>query len=321
MIQLWRAALDDVAPRVLLITETNVPHSDNVSYFGNGANEAQLVYNFALPPLVLHALLRGDATHLTRWAQSLTLPGDQVTFFNFLASHDGIGLNPARGILPESEIAFLVERCQAQGGFINYKHNADGSKSPYEMNVVYFDAVNDPATRESRETQVDRFLVAHAIMLALRGLPALYFHSLFGSRNDREAALATGINRRINRQRFDRATLESELADSRSLRATVFGRLKTLLQSRRASAAFHPAGAQHVLDGDPRVFAVMRTAADGAERVLCLHNVSNRIVSVSLEIDAATDRAPLKVTLRPYEVNWLPLPSRQMPHSPPASHV
>ena len=77
VIQFWRAVLDEVAPHVLLITETNVPHADNVSYFGDGTNEAQLVYNFALPPLVLHALLRGDATHLTRWAQSLTLPSDR----------------------------------------------------------------------------------------------------------------------------------------------------------------------------------------------------------------------------------------------------
>ena len=162
-----------------------MPHADNISYFGDGTNEAQLVYNFALPPLVLHALLRGDATHLTRWATTLKAPSDRTTFFNFLASHDGIGLNPARGILPPAEIDFLVERCQAHGGFINYKHNADGSKSPYEMNIVYFDAVNDPAAGESLETQVNRFMVAQAIMLSLAGVPGIYFHSLFGSRNDR----------------------------------------------------------------------------------------------------------------------------------------
>jgi sucrose phosphorylase len=135
-IQLMRAVLDEVAPHVQLITETNVPHADNISYFGDGTNEAQLVYNFALPPLVLHALLRGDATHLTRWAATLKTPSDRTTFFNFLASHDGIGVNPARGILPATEIDFLVERCQAHGGFISYQHVADGSKIPYEMNVV-----------------------------------------------------------------------------------------------------------------------------------------------------------------------------------------
>jgi sucrose phosphorylase len=217
IIQLMRAVLDEVAPQVMLITETNVPHADNLSYFGDGTNEAQLVYNFALPPLSLHALLRGDSTRLTRWAQTLTLPSDRVTLFNFLASHDGIGLNPARGILPDQEIDFLVERCQAHGGFISYKNNPDGAQTPYEMNTTWFDALNDPRTEEPLMAQANRFLVSQAIMLALQGVPGIYFHSLFGSRNDRSAALATGVNRRINRQKFDRSNLETRLADRSSL--------------------------------------------------------------------------------------------------------
>lgn len=129
VIQLMRAVLDLAAPHVKLITETNVPHRDNISYFGDGRNEAQLVYNFALPPLVLHALLRGDASYLNQWAAGLAAPTPETAFFNFLASHDGIGLNPARGILPEAEIGFLVERCQARR-LHQYKQNADGSSSP-----------------------------------------------------------------------------------------------------------------------------------------------------------------------------------------------
>lgn len=322
VIQLLRAVLDEVAPSVQLITETNVPHADNVSYFGDGTNEAQLVYNFALPPLVLHAVLRGDATHLTRWAATLKAPSDCSTFFNFLASHDGIGLNPARGILPPAEIDFLVERCQAHGGFINYKHNADGSKSPYEMNIVYFDAVNDPAADESLETRVNRFMVVQAIMLALAGVPGIYFHSLFGSRNDRAAALQSGIHRRINRQKLALTELEGELADPRALRTKVFERCRALLRVRRSHPAFHPQAAQRILAADPRVFALLRSAATAGERVLCLHNASS--ISVTLEIKIAEgglganwtellgNRAhtldgnnTLRLMLQPNEVNWL----------------
>jgi sucrose phosphorylase len=322
VIRFWRAVLDDVAPQVLLVTETNVPHADNISYFGDGVNEAQLVYNFALPPLVLHALLRGDASYLTRWAKSLTLPSDRVTFFNFLASHDGIGLNPARGILPDGEIQFLVDRCQAHGGFISHKHNSDGSESPYEMNIVYFDAVNDPASGESLETQVDRFMAAQAIMLALRGLPGIYFHSLFGSRNDRGAALATGINRRINRRKLLRAGLEAELAEERSVRACVFRRFRALLRVRLAEVAFHPGAGQRVLECGPRMFAVLRIAPGGNERVLCLQNVSSEPSAVCLPVDESvpdgawvslldgrvhpvTPERTVALTLRPCEVNWL----------------
>lgn len=302
-IQLMRAVLDEVTPHVQLITETNVPHADNISYFGDGTNEAQLVYNFALPPLVLHALLRGDASHLTRWAATLKAPSDRTTFFNFLASHDGIGVNPARGILPQPEIDFLVERCQAHGGFINYKHVADGSKIPYEMNIVYFDAVNDPSAGEALETQVNRFMVAQAIMLSLAGMPGIYFHSLFGSRNDREAALQSGINRRINRQKFTRSELEAELNDPASLRSRVFARFQELLQTRRAHSAFAPNAHQQVLAVDERAFVVLRASRDGKDRVLCLHNLSDQTVQLPA-LGGAVDLARLS----PYEVKWLALP-------------
>ena len=325
VIQLMRAVLDEAAPHVQLITETNVPHADNVTYFGDGTDEAQLVYNFALPPLVLHALLRGDAAHLTRWATTLKAPSHRTTFFNFLASHDGIGLNPARGILPATEIDFLVERCQAHGGFISYKHNADGSKSPYEMNIVFYDAVNDPAARDTLEAQVDRFLVAQAIMLSLAGVPGIYFHSLFGSRNDRAAALESGINRRINRQKLTRAELELELADQHVRRTCVFKRYCALLQARRSHAAFNPHGEQRVFAGDPRVFALLRTATRDSDWVLCLHNVTNTPVTMDITTrDVASSSAwkeilserphpvsalgTISATLRPYEIKWLTAP-------------
>jgi glycosidase len=293
-IQLMRSVLDEVAPDVLLITETNVPHRDNVSYFGDGRNEAQLVYNFALPPLVLHTLATGDATALSGWAATLDLPSQGVTFFNFLASHDGIGVNPVRGILSQEQIDALVARAPAHGGYVSYKQNPDGSKSPYELNVNYFDALSDPAAGEPEETRIGRFLLAHAIMLAMPGMPGIYFHSLFGSRGDRAGAETSGIPRRINRQKFGRADLDRELAHPTSRRARVLFEFKTLLRQRQASAVFHPAGRCEVVTTDPRVFALRRTSPDGAETMLCLHNAS-----------AETVRAEGRV-LGPYQVLWSP---------------
>src|SRR5262249_24314943 len=240
-IQLMRAVLDQSAPEVLLITETNVPHSDNVSYFGDGTNEAQLVYNFALPPLVLHTLATGDATALSRRAASLELPSDGVTFFNFLASHDGTGVTPVRGILSEQEIDALVARAPAHGGYVSYKHNPDGSRSPYELNVSYFDALSDPAGVEPEETQIRRFVVAHAIMLAMPGMPGFYSPPLWGSGGDRGGGEASATPRGITRQKSARPELERELADPASRRALVLFELRTLLHQRQASAVFHPA--------------------------------------------------------------------------------
>jgi glucosylglycerate phosphorylase len=276
VVQLMRAVLDEVAPHVRLITETNVPHRDNISYFGDGYNEAQMVYNFALPPLTLHALHTGIARALTEWASGLSLPSEQTTFFNFLASHDGIGLNPARGILSEVEIAALATGVEAHGGFISHKTDPDGSRSPYELNINYFDALNDPHAGEPLTLQVDRFMASQAILLAMRGVPGIYFHSLFGSRGWPEGVAQSGRNRTINRQKLDLAVLEADLADPRSLRAQVFGRYARLLRARAASPAFHPNGDQQVIPLGDALFALLRTAPDGSAAVLCLQNVSDR---------------------------------------------
>ncbi len=327
VIQLLRAILDEVAPQVLLITETNVPHQDNISYFGDGYNEAQLVYNFALPPLTLHTFRTGDAAVLSRWAAGLgpdrwaedkpalqesagppVSPG--ATFFNFLASHDGIGLNPARGILRDDEIAALVQQVVAHGGRVSYKSNPDGSVSPYELNINYFDALSDPLSGEPLALQIDRFVAAHAIMLALAGMPGIYFHSLFGSRSWPEGVAQLGYQRAINRQKLDRAEVEQLLSDPRSLRSRVFQRLKHLLQVRAGSDAFNPYGPQQVIELNRAVFAVERGRAGAG--VLCLHNVSDQPQRVALDHKwrhardlLSARRATLDLKLQPYEVVWL----------------
>mgnify|MGYP005848613389 CR=1 FL=1 len=327
VIQLLRAIFDVVAPHVMLVTETNVPHAENVSYFGDGTNEAQLVYNFALPPLVLHTFRTANAETLSSWAAGLSLPSNRVTFLNFLASHDGIGLNPVRGILSETELEALVQQTLGAGGLVSYKFNADGTQSPYELNINYFDVLAGSHIDESPETQVKRFMAAQAIMLALVGVPGIYFHSLFGSRGWPEGVKLTGHKRTVNRQKCEWASLEAELADITSLRRQVFSCYVELLRARAGSPAFHPHGTQRVLSrGLGRaVFGVWRNAPKGSEQVLCLHNVSNSRQQVEIapdehsvaceRLDVLTDllsghtfqvsSGPLKIELAPYEVLWL----------------
>src|SRR5690606_6960457 len=171
LIQLFRSMLDAVAPNVLLITETNVHHAENVSYFGDGRNEAQLVYNFSLPPLILHTSHTGDATALRQWAAGLEKLPDTATFFNFIASHDGLGVRPAEGILSPAEIQHLADQTLAHGGQVSTKNNPDGSQSAYELNITLFDALSDPAGDEPQSLQIDRFIASQAMMLALAGVP------------------------------------------------------------------------------------------------------------------------------------------------------
>ena len=313
IIQFLRAALNEVAPHVHLITETNVPHVDNISYFGDGTNEAQLVYNFALPPLTLHTFHTGDARILSNWAKTLTLPSDRTTFFNFLASHDGIGLNPARGILSNADVDSLVNRVIEHGGLISYKHNADGTQSPYEMNVNYFDALSNPNGNEPLDLQVKRFIAAQAIMLSLIGVPGIYFHSLFGSRGWLEGVKQTGRNRTINREKLQLDQLKNELADEKSLRAKIFTGYRQLLTARSNTPAFHPHGTQNILDVHPSVFAVERISPDGKSRDLCLHNVSAQEINFTTIHESGTDLLTgqwlqvSNITLEPYQILWVKL--------------
>ncbi len=299
----------------ILITETNVPHADNISYFGDGTNEAQLVYNFALPPLTLHTFHTGDARVLSNWAKTLTLPSNKTTFFNFLASHDGIGLNPARGILTNEEIDSLVDKALEHGGLVSFKHNADGTQSPYEMNINYFDALKSkPEWRlEPLSLQVDRFIAAQAIMLSLLGVPGIYFHSLFGSRGWIEGVKQTGRNRTINREKLQFDELQNELADESSLRSNVFTRYRQLLKARSSTSAFHPHGTQKILNVHPSVFAIERISPDKKIHVVCLNNVSADEINFTTNYESATDLftgqslQAAKITLGPYQILWISL--------------
>jgi len=326
VVKIMRAVLDAVAPRVVLVTETNVPHEENISYFGQPlpgegrTDEAQLVYQFPLPPLLAHSLHTGSARILSRWVGSLH-PPEGAAFFNFAASHDGIGLLPARGLLDEAEIQALVDRTLAHGGRVSLRANPDGSQSVYELNISFFDLLSDPAGDEPREVQAARFVASQAILLALAGVPGIYVHSLLGSRSWQEGVAQTGQNRSINREKLDRARLEAELADSGSLRRLVLDDFRRLLQARASDPAFHPFGGQRVLDAGDAVFALLRTAPDDSSRVICLHNVANRELEVrpsmpagetagawrdllSGEVVPAAQGGPA-LTLPPYGVRWL----------------
>ena len=315
IIQLMRDVLNLVAPDTIIITETNVPHEENISYFGDGSNEAQMVYQFPLPPLILHTMTQGDTTALTRWAQSLEPVGDRTTFFNFTASHDGIGLRPTTGLLSDDEVAALVKVATEHGGRVSYKHNADGSQSPYELNISYFDAITHPdITSENPEVAVKRFIVSQAIALSLAGVPGIYFHSLFGSRNWHEGVAQTGRNRTINRQKLAVETLRQELDTEGSIRQQVFQQYRTLLDVRRNEPVFHPLQAQNILDVDAGVFALERTSSDGTSRIMALHNVTGAMLEISLPHQEGTWRDLLSdmmwdgdssMTLAPYQICWL----------------
>ncbi|MGF6235721.1 glycosidase [Leclercia sp. 1548] len=308
LIQLFRAITDRVAPGTVLITETNVPHKDNISYFGDGENEAQMVYQFSLPPLVLHAVHCQDVRALCQWASSLKLPSMKTTWFNFLASHDGIGLNPLRGILPESEILSLVEKLQQEGALVNWKNNPDGTRSPYEINVTYLDALS---AKESEDNErIARFILAHAVLLSFPGVPAVYIQSILGSRNDYDGVERLGYNRAINRKKYRVGEIDAELEDNKSLRHSIYHRLTQLIAIRRTEKAFHPDSQTIFETSGAHVFKIIRTA-DNGERITALFNFSNHQQNIHSDIEtgreliAGEDIRSTTLSLNPWQVMWI----------------
>ena len=308
LIQLFRAITDAVAPGTVIITETNVPHKDNVSYFGDGENEAQMVYQFSLPPLVLHAVHRQDVKALCRWAGSLALPSTYTTWFNFLASHDGIGLNPLRGILPESEILSLVEKLQQEGALVNWKNNPDGTRSPYEINVTYLDALS--LRDSSDDERIARFILAHAVLLSFPGVPAVYIQSILGSRNDYEGVERLGYNRAINRKKYTAGQVDLELNNKKSIRYQIYSRLSELIAIRRGESAYHP-DSQAIFDAiGEHILKIVRVAENG-ERMTALFNFSNKMQTIygqtlfGRELLSGHDISGTELNLNPWQVMWI----------------
>ncbi len=317
VVKLFRDILELVAPEVILLTETNVPHEENISYFGRG-DEAQMVYNFSLPPLLLHAYLTEDAGRLRDWAASLPeLPAGN-TFFNFTASHDGIGLRPLQGLVPDDELRKIVARVESRDGRVNYRATSDGKQQPYELNITYYSALADDT---DGEIGVQRFLGTQAVALAFKGMPAIYFHSLTGTRNNLAGVEATGQNRTINRYKWPVAELTAELENPDSHHSRVFRRYLQLIRRRANHPAFHPDATQEVLDLGREVFAFRRRSMDGNEEILCLFNVTSRSVTVAmsgiLEPDGANGsfydilgarslkQAARGINLKPFQAVWL----------------
>jgi sucrose phosphorylase len=322
MVQLFRAVLDVVAPQVALVTETNVPHENNIGYLADGISEAQMVYNFALPPLVLQAFQTGKVDKLSEWAESLEQISDQATYFNFLDSHDGIGLLPIRTILSEKEIDQMLDTARDHGGLVSYRTEADGSESPYEINITWFSALNKPDSGEPQDLQINRFVASRSVGLVLMGVPGIYLPSMVGQQNDLLAVVSEGELRSINRTVLDEEALIQRLNDPNTMAHEILRKFGCLIQTRIKNPAFHPNASQQVLHLQSSVFSVLREQPGRGQRILALTNVTKAPQQVALPLHrnglpggiwkdllssfrTGAENGLLSIDLTPFQVKWM----------------
>lgn len=280
IVRLLRTLVEHARPDAVLITETNIPNRENLSYFGN-ANEAHCVYNFSLPPLLVNTLVTGDCGHLKQWMMSMPPAQNGTAYFNFIASHDGIGLRPAEGLLSQPELDCLIETMQSFGGHVSYRALENGERKPYEINISLIDALRG-TTRGADHLCLERFVCAHAIMFALEGIPGIYVHSLLGTQNDYQRVENAGHFRAINRHQWDFDELSALLTDESSRHAQVFSRLKSLLAIRARQSAFHPNATQFTLHLGTAVFGFWRQSIDRRQSIFCISNITDQAQSITL---------------------------------------
>ena len=317
IIRLFRTCFDIAAPHTVLITETNVPQEDNFSYFGNGSNEAHMVYNFTLPPVVLHTFLCGDCSRLTRWASKLETPTEQTSIFHMLDTHDGIGLLGGRGVLSDREINNLVATTLQHGGLVGYRTDRQGRQSPYELNIPWFQALNGFHGTEPQEMQVARYLASRSIALALQGVPGIYLPGIVGSLEEVKDHSLLDEPRSINRTLVTEETLINRLTEHGGMHQRIMEGFREMLGRRTSHRAFHPNAPQRLLELTPQVFGVERTSLDTGQPVFCLTNVTAEVQCILLDVEGVqwrdilsgrTFTAPagrLNLEFAPYEVLWL----------------
>ncbi|MCC0178792.1 alpha-glucosidase C-terminal domain-containing protein [Waterburya agarophytonicola K14] len=318
LIKLFREITQMINPDTALITETNVPNRENLSYFGN-RDEAHLIYNFSLPPLLVNALLQGKSDHLKTWMMSMPPAPLGCAYFNFTASHDGIGLRPTEGLLLEDEYNAMLETMEQFGGKISMRSKPDGTQSPYEINISLFDALKG-TVKGKDEWQIERFLCSQTIMMAVEGVPAFYIHSLLATPNDYEGMAKTGRNRSINRYKWDYEELKQKLNNPNSNQTIVMGEMSRRIQIRRRQPAFHPNATQYTLHPmNKALFAFWRQSIHRDQSIFCISNLSDRSQELLLSdinlicIDPWQDLLSGGViqdindslTLQPYQCAWI----------------
>ncbi len=271
----------------------------------------------------LKKALAPSACSMPRWTsiyRLMSMPPAQhgSTYFNFIASHDGIGLRPAEGLLDDDELNALITTMQTFGGDISWRALDNNQEKPYEINISLIDALKG-THHGADEYQLQRFLCGHSIMLALEGIPTIYIHSLLATGNDYDLVAKRKRARSINRHQWNARTLERKLDDRDSLHAKVLTGVTELIKLRKAQPAFHPNAMQFTMHLGEQVFAFWRQSIDRRQSIFCLNNISDTTQTIPLhEINlVATENwqdlisgQPLgelagELRLQPYQCVWL----------------
>ena len=313
IIKLLRVVTSLLNIQTLIITETNLPEKENLSYFGKN-NEANWVYNFSLPPLLIHAFLFENSSYLNQWSRKLPSTKHGNCYLNFIASHDGIGIRPTEGILNEKTLNSFLKRLKKNGSRFSYRKVKNKLKKVYEANITVFDALKKSDFDPKGLFFLERYISAHAIMVSFEGVPAVYFNSLFGKSNDEAKYIITGNNRDVNRYKWNFNNITTKLRDKKSKQSIFYRNIGALLEIKRKQKAFHPNASRININLGPKIFCFKRISKDKKQSIICMTNLSSKIQTPNFKkIGNYRDllnsnlkfREGTSLILKPFQTVWL----------------
>ena len=314
IVKLLRLISNLLNVETIIITETNLPEKENLSYFGKN-DEANWIYNFSLPPLLIHAFLFENSSYLNKWSKKLPNAKFQNSYLNFIASHDGIGMRPTEGILNERSLNNFLKRLKKNGSKFSYRKVQNTSKKVYEANITVFDALKKSDADPNGKFFLERYIAAHAIMISFEGVPAIYFNSLFGKSNDEAKYVITGNNRDINRYKWNYENITKNLKDKNSKQSIFYQNLGKLLETRRKQKAFHPNAKRLNINLGSKIFCYERISLDKKQTIICITNLSTKLQYIKINKNLIKYRDLLgrkifftldkKIKLDPCQTIWL----------------
>ena len=312
IVKLLRIICNNLKVKTLIVTETNLPEKENLSYLGKN-DEANWIYNFSLPPLLIHAFLFEDSSYLVKWSKNLPKLTNNNCYLNFIASHDGIGIRPTEGILNNNTLKKFLKRLKKNGSKFSFRKIDNKSKKVYEANITIFDALKKSDYDKKGKFLLERYISAHAIMIAFEGVPAIYFNSLFGTSNDEAKFVITGNNRDVNRYKWNIQNILNKLKNKESKQSNFYQNITHLLNIRRKQKAFHPNAARYNLNFGSKIFAFKRVSLDKKQSIICITNLSSKIQNITLNktylrwknLIKPQSKLNKQLVLGPFETIWL----------------
>ena len=314
IVKLFRIICNVLKVETIIVTETNLPEKENISYFGNN-DEANWIYNFTLPPLLIHAFLFENSFYLNKWSNNLPLTKKGNNYLNFIASHDGIGMRPIEGILGEKTIKNFFKILKKNGSKFSHRRLTDKGKKVYEANITVYDALRKSNLDKNGKYSFERYISAHSIMISFEGVPAVYFNSLFGTSNDEAKYIITGNNRDVNRYRWNEKNIMSLLRNKQSKQSIFFTAITKLLEIRRQQKAFHPNAPRKSIDLGKKIFCFKRVSLDKKQSIISITNLTSKTQFPKLKqkytiwknlINPKKKlRGKSSFKLKPFETMWL----------------